>query len=50
MIRLKSDLYVFKQYNNLIMTNGFNNNNYKILKRDKYISEEEYASYLELSL
>lgn len=50
LMRLKSTTYVFKQYNNLIALNAFNNKNYKILKREKYISDEEYQSYLELSL
>lgn len=50
MLRLKSNIYVFDTYNHLIYTNGFNKNNYKILKREKYISEEEYQSYLGLNL
>lgn len=50
MMRLKSDSYVFDRYTNLIKTNSFNNQNYKILKREKYISEEEYQSYLNLHI
>lgn len=50
MLRLKSSIYVFERYNTLVNINGFNQHNYKILNRDKYISEEEYKSYLSLSL
>lgn len=50
MMRLKSTMGVYPQYNTLIDTNGFNNHNYKILKRQKYISDEEYQSYLDLAL
>lgn len=50
MLRWKSTIYVFDRYNTLIKTNGFNETNYKILKREPYISEEEYKSYLSLSL
>lgn len=48
--RLKSSIYVIQNYNNLINLNGFNNNNYKIIKRKKYISDAEYQSYLHFSI